>query len=78
MTLKIIFSDNVDYGLPDYLVHESCVSVLERLRKRPDDHMTHRTGQQIVWQKFQSLLTTDYSVLRPYVEFHTIDGKVDA
>ncbi len=75
--LKIVFSDTVDYGLPDHLVHESCVGVLERLRKRSDDPMTHLTGQTLVWQKFQSLLTTDYSFLRLYVEFHTIEGKID-
>jgi hypothetical protein len=74
--LKIIFSDNVDYGLPDHLVEQSCCGVLERLRKRPNDPQTHRTGQQIVWQKLQSLLATDYSLLAGFVEFHTIEGRV--
>lgn len=72
--LKIIFSDNVEYGLPDHLVEQSCCGVLERLRKRPDDPQTHRTGQLLVWQKFQSLLATDYKILADKVEFHTIDG----
>ena len=69
MTLKIIFTDTVDYGLPDHLVHESCVNVLERLYKRPDAQQTHRTGQKIVWNKFKSLLNTDYKMLADKVEF---------
>jgi hypothetical protein len=67
--LKIIFSENVDYGLPDHLIEQSCCSVLERLRKRPMLALTHRTGQRLVWQKFKSLLTTDYSILADQVEF---------
>lgn len=69
MALKIIYTNNVDIGLPDHLVEKLCRSVLERLRKHPNNLMTHRTGQKIVWQTFKSLLTTDYSILADQVEF---------
>ena len=70
--LKIIFSDNVDYGLPDHAIEASCCGVLERLEKRPNDPQTHRTGQRLVWDTFHRLLQTDYEILMDLVEFQDV------
>ena len=76
--LKIIFSDNVDFGLPDHLVEETCIQVLHRLESNPTNPFVHSTGQILVWSTFVRLVGNEYSNLRSQVEFHTIDGKVDA
>ena len=72
MTLKIIYTSNVDYGLPDHLVEQSCRSVFERLRRNPKDPQTHRTGQRLVWDTFHRLLQTDYDILIDLVEFQDV------
>jgi replication-associated recombination protein RarA len=72
MALKIIFSNNVDIGLPDHLVERSCRSVLERLRRNPKDAQTHRTGQRLVWDEFHRLLQTEYDILLDLVEFQDV------
>lgn len=76
--LKIIFSENVDSGLPDHLVEETCRQVLQRLDDNPTNSFVHRTGQQLVWSTFIRLVRNEYKNLCCQVEFHTIDGKVDA
>lgn len=73
--LKIIFSDNVDFGLPDHLVEESCIQVLRRLENNPTNTFVHRTGQILVWSTFIKLIRNEYNGLRSEVEFHTINGK---
>lgn len=70
--LKIVFSNNVDYGLSDHLIDKSCCSILERLRKRPNDLQTHRTGQRLVWDTFHKLLKSDYEILINLVEFQDV------